>query len=111
MAHDYKHPPAPDDMTPCPECRAVGGAGGYIRVRGVMTDKEYNDKRCNKCGHIWTVGDSLELPFGRPAKQTPIKPRTPTTPAESDPEAATEPPDYDFGDGWEPDDPDSIIPF
>lgn len=63
MAYDYRHMPAPGDTAPCPQCGAMGGAGGQVRVRGVMTDKQYQDKRCNHCGHFWNVGDSLELPF------------------------------------------------
>lgn len=63
MAQDYKQIPAPGDTISCPKCGAIGGAGGEIRVRGVMTDKQYQDRRCNSCGHLWTVGDSLELPF------------------------------------------------
>ena len=100
MGRDYACRPAPGDTTPCPECGAAGGPGGEVRVRSVMTDREYNDKRCNKCGHKWTIGDSLELPFK--AQNTPV------TPAKA--ETGTGVPDYDFGDGWKPD-PGSSVPF
>lgn len=83
MTRDYKHMPAPGDTIPCPKCRAPGGQAGEIRVRGVMTDQEYKDKRCNKCGHLWTVGDSLELPFEAHKLTT-----MPTKPKDDTPELA-----------------------
>ncbi len=99
MTRDYTCPP--NDYAPCPECGAPGGLDGMIRARGVMTDREYNDRRCNGCGHLWTVGDTLELPLGEPEKpvsvdETPVK-ALPST-------------NYDFGDGWEPG-PGSSVPF
>ncbi len=99
MTYDYTRMPAPGDTLSCPKCRAIGGPGGMIRVRGVMTDREYNDRRCNKCGHKWIVGDSLELPF-----EPPDMPATPTKE-----EPGTEVSNYDFGDGFERE--DESVPF
>lgn len=92
MSHEYGQRPAPGDTICCPECGALGGVMGMIRIRGVMTDKEYNDRRCNACGHLWTVGETLDLPLGGPEK-----------PANGGdvPSKASGPPNYDFGDGWE----------
>ena len=85
-----------------------------VRVRGIMTDLVYRDRRCNKCGHKWTVGDSLELPFNTPASApdtsaTPVKAETGTE-VRPEPETPAGAKDYDLGDGWEPD-PGSTIPF
>lgn len=91
----------PGDYIPCPKCGAPGGPDGMTKARGVMTDRQYNDRRCNKCGHLWTVGDTLDLPLDGPEKPVP--------PAPPGPEASSEPPNYDFGDGFEREDPG--IPF
>ena len=91
MTRDYTC--CPGDHIPCPKCGAGGGPDGRTRVRGVLTDRQYNDRRCNKCGHLWTVGGTLELPLSGSEK--------PTEPAKPGSIAATEPPDYDFGDGFE----------
>ena len=97
MTRDYTC--LPGDHTPCPKCGAPGGPGGIIRARGVMTDAQYNDRRCNSCGHLWTVGGTLELPLGSPEK--PAKP--------TKDESSTKPRLYDFGDGFEEEEPG--IPF
>ena len=76
MPLEYTFLPAPGDTLSCPKCGAGGGQNGMVRVRGIMTDREYNGRRCNKCGHKWTVGDSLELPF--------FAPDTPATPAKGE---------------------------
>lgn len=97
MTREYTCPPG--DSTPCPECDAPGGPAGAIRVRGIMIEQQYNDRRCNSCGHRWTVGDTMELSLGE------------TEPPDPGLEAPPEPPvpggvdvePYDFGDGWEPD--------
>ena len=102
VPYDYTYMPVPGDTISCPACKAVGGQNGDIRIRGIMTDRQYNDRRCNKCGHKWTTGDSLELPF------KPIN--MPIVPTSPDPQAVTKPSDYDFGDGWEPE-PGSKTPF
>lgn len=70
-----------------------------IRARGAMTDAQYNDRRCNGCGHRWTIGGTLDLPLGEP-KST-IKP--------TKGESGNKPQDYDFGDGFEPE--QDGIPF
>ncbi len=89
MTREYTCPPG--DSTSCPKCDAKGGPAGVIRVRGMMTEQQYNDRRCNKCGHLWTVGGTLDLPLGE------AEPPAPGL------EAPVGPPNYDFGDGWEPD--------
>ncbi len=96
---------SPGDYIPCPECAAPGGPDGMTRARGVMTDREYADRRCNKCGHRWTEGDTMELPLGE------------TEPPDPGLEAPPEPPapggvdvdPYDFGDGFVRE--DESIPF
>lgn len=95
---EYGQRPSPGDTISCPECDAPGGPNGMIRVRGVMTDKQYNDRRCNKCGHLWTVGGTLELPLGEP--EEPVKPAK-----------SSGPPLYDFGDDWKPEPGEEQIPF
>ncbi len=92
MTRDYTCPP--NDYAPCPECGAPGGPDGTIRARGVMTDREYNDRRCNGCGHLWTSGDTLELPLGEPEKPTP---------------SGVDVENYDFGNGFVRENPE--IPF
>lgn len=62
-----------------------------IRVQGVRTDREYNNRRCNKCGKMWTVGDTLDLPLGKPEKPAKV----------AKDEGGTKPRLYDFGDGFE----------
>ena len=105
MTRDYTC--CPGDYIPCPECDAPGGPDGMTRARGVMTDREYKDRRCNSCGHLWTVGDTLELPLGEPEPPSPGS------------EAALEPPKpsgtdvdpYDFGNGWKPEPGEESVPF
>lgn len=99
MSRDYVCQPG--DHIPCPNCGAPGGPNGRTRARGVMTDRQYKDRRCNACGHLWTVGGTLDLPLGEPER--------PATPAKG--ESSTKPLDYDFGDEWEPKPGEEQIPF
>lgn len=84
-----------------------------IRAGGIMTDKQYNDRRCNKCGHLWTVGDTLELPFrapgNKPVRTTKGESGDKVPPPEESAPDRKNPPLYDFGDGWVPEVED--IPF
>ena len=108
MTREYTCPPG--DHIPCPKCGACGGPAGAIRVRGMMTEQQYNDRRCNSCGHLWTIGGTLDLPLevpGKPIEQAKGESGIKVPPS---PEAAPGPSDYDFGDGWEPD-PGSTVPF
>jgi len=86
----------PGDHIPCPECDAPGGPDGKIRARGVMTDRQYNDRRCNSCGHLWTIGGTLDLPLDATEEPKPGG-------VDVDP--------YDFGDGWKPEPGEEQIPF
>ena len=96
MTREYTCPPG--DSTSCPKCDAKGGPAGAIRVRGIMIEQQYNDRRCNSCGHLWT-GGTLDLPLDNSIL------------GPSQEEKAVEPTkDYDFGDGWKPD-PGSAVPF
>ncbi len=100
---------APGDYIPCPECAALGGPDGMTKARGVMTDREYADRRCNKCGHLWAVGDTLDLPLEVPEKPVEqAKGESGTQPPPS-PETTSGSPDYDFGDGFVRE--DVSIPF
>lgn len=101
MSREYTNPPYLGDSNPCPKC---GASIDMTRVRGIMTDKQHNDRRCNKCGHLWTVGDTLDLPLGGPEGF--VKPTKQETDTQIQPET---PPDYDFGDGFEEEIPG--IPF